>query len=142
MIRSKIRRINPGRSNKMIFAVAGGLALVLLAFFALVILGGGKGGGRSMAKTLSYLKNTEGLLEFKALESEKRVIIVYGSDSKNAANFEKVAHYAAVRLAQHWPDCEVLLAKNTAAQVVYEVRVKGGAIASEGPVATGTDLLY
>jgi hypothetical protein len=139
MIRSKIRKINPGRSNKMILAVAGGLALLLLVLLALVILGDGQGGGRSLAKTLAYLKNTEGLIEVRPLENEKRAVIVYNSDSKNAANFEKVAHYAAVRLARQWPDCEVLLAKNSAAQVVYEVRIKNGVIAGEGPVAAGTD---
>jgi hypothetical protein len=139
MIRSKIRKINPQRSNKMIYAVAAGLALLLLAFLALVILGNGRGGGRSLAKTLAYLKNTEGLLEVRALENEKRAVIVYNSDSKNAANFEKVAHYAAVRLSRFWPDCEVQLAQNSVQQIVYEVRVKNGAIAGEGPVTPGTD---
>jgi len=139
MIRSKIRKINPGRSNKMILAVAGGLALLLLVLLALVILGDGQGGGRSLDKTLSYLKNTEGLLEVRALEGEKRAVIVYNSDSKNAANFEKVAHYAAVRLARQWPDCEVLLAKNTADQIVFQVRVRNGAIASEGSLPAGSD---
>ncbi len=140
MIRSKIRKINPGKSNKMIFAVVGGLALVLLAFFTLVILSGGKGGGsRSMAKTLSYLKNTEGLIEIQAMEPLKRAVIIYNSDSKNAGNFEKVAHYAAMRLSRNWPDCEVLLAKNSAQQIVYEVRVKNGAIAGEGPLPADSD---
>ena len=54
----------PRKSNKMIYAVAGGLAVVLLVFFTLVIISGGQGGDRrSMAKTLSYLKNTEGLVD-------------------------------------------------------------------------------
>jgi len=132
MIKSKIRRINPQRSNKMIYAVAGGLTLVLLAFFTLAILGGRKGSGRSMAGILAYLKNTEGLIEVKALEAEKRAVIVFNSDSKNAANFEKVAHYAAVRLSRDWPDCEVLLARNSAAKIVYSIRVRGGALIAEG----------
>lgn len=140
MIKSKIRRLHARRSNKLIFVVAGGVALVLLVFFTLVIIGGGgEGRSGSMARTLRYLKNTEGLVEIKALDAEKRVIIVFNSDSKNAANFEKIAYYAALRLAPHWPDCEVQLAKNKAEQIVYEVRVKGGAIANEGPIATGTD---
>ena len=139
MIRSKIRRINPGRSNKLIYAVAGGVSLLLLLFLALVILGDRGGGGRSMAGTLAYLKNTEGLLEVRALEPEKRALIIYSSDSKNAGNFEKVAHYAAVRLARDWPDCEVWLAKNTADQVVFRVLVRGGVVAGEGPVTSGTD---
>ncbi len=134
MIRSKIRRLHARRSNKLIWVVAGGVALVLLVFFTLVIIGGGAGRGDSMAKTLSYLKNTEGLVEIKALDAEKRVIIVFNSDSKNAANFEKIAYYAALRLAPHWPDCDVLLARNSAEQVVYHVRVRFSEIIANEPV--------
>jgi hypothetical protein len=133
MIRSKIRKINPQKSNKLIFAVAGGLAVVLLIFFTLVIISGGRGGNsRSMAKTLSYLKNTEGLIEIQAMEPLKRAVIVYNSDSKNAGNFEKVAHYAALRLSRQWPDCMVQLAMNRIDRIVYSVRVRAGSIAEEG----------
>jgi len=90
-----------------------------------------------MAKTLRYLKNTEGLAEIKALDAEKRVIIVYNSDSKNAANFEKIAYYAALRLAPHWPDCEVLLARNNAEQVVRRVLVRFNEIVANEPVEPG-----
>jgi hypothetical protein len=135
MIRSKIRKINPAKSNKLIFAVAGGLAIVLLIFFTLVIISGGRGGDReSMAKTLAYLKNTEGLVEIRALDAEKRAIIVFNSDSKNARNFEKIAYYAALRLARHWPDCEVQLARNRAERIVYGVRFRAGALVAEGPL--------
>ena len=116
----------------MIYAVAAGLAVVLIVFFTLTIIGGRGGGGHSMAKTLSYLKNTEGLIEIQAMEPLKRVVIVYNSDSKNAANFEKVAHYAAVRLSRQWPDCEVQLAMNRIDRIVYSVRVRAGSIAEEG----------
>ena len=132
MIKSKIRRLHARKSDKLIFVVAGGVALVLLIFFALVIIGGGTSRDGSMAKTLRYLKNTEGLVEIKALDAEKRVIIVFNSDSKNAANFEKIAYYAALRLAPNWPDCEVLLARNEAGRIIYEVRVRAGAIVAEG----------
>jgi hypothetical protein len=133
MIRSKIKKINPQRSNKMIYAVAAGLAVVLIVFFTLIITSGGKGGGsRSMAKTLSYLKNTEGLIEIQAMEPLKRAVIVYNSDSKNAGNFEKVAHYAALRLSRQWPDCMVQLAMNRSDRIVYSVRVRAGSIAEEG----------
>jgi len=133
MIRSKIKKINPQRSNKMIYAVAAGLVIVLIVFFTLIITSGGKGGNsRSMAKTLSYLKNTEGLLEIQAMEPLKRVVIVYSSDSKNAGNFEKVAHYAALRLARDWPDCMVQLAMNRIDRIVYSVHVRAGSIVAEG----------
>jgi hypothetical protein len=135
MIRSKIRKVNPGRSNKLIYAVGAGLLVILLVFFSLAIIGGRGGRGDSMAKTLGYLKNTEGLIAVKAMDSEKRALIVFNSDSKNAGNFEKVAHYAALRLARDWPDCEVRLARNKAEQVVFQVRVRGGEIISEGAPA-------
>ena len=78
-------------------------------------------------------------MEIKALDAEKKAVIVYNSDSKNAGNFEKIAYYAALRLSSHWPDCEVQLAKNTAAQIVYSIRVKNGVIAGAGLVQAGTD---
>jgi hypothetical protein len=137
MIRSKIRKINPERSNKMIFAVAGGLAVVLLAFFSLIIISGRRGGGHeSMARTLAYLKNTEGLVAIQALDAEQRAVIVYNSDSKNAGNFKKIAYYAALRLSRHWPDCEVQLARNLTTQIEYVVQIKEGAIVNEGPITT------
>lgn len=134
MIKSKIRRLKRRGSNKLVFLVAGGVGLVLLVFFTLIITSGGSRRGGSMARSLRYLKNTEGLLEVKALEREKRAIIVFSSDSKNAANFEKIAYYAALRLAPHWPDCEVLLARNRADQVVYRVRVRFNEVIAAGPV--------
>lgn len=132
MMRTKIKKINPAGSNKMIYAVAAGLAVVLIVFFTLAITGGGRGGSRSMDRTLSYLKNTEGLIEIRPMEPLKRAVIVYNSDSKNAKNFEKVAHYAALRLSSQWPDCEVQLAKNRIDRIVYSVRVRAGRIAEEG----------
>lgn len=138
MIRTKIKKINPEKSNKMIFAVAAGLGVVLIIFFTLAIIGGGSGDKKSLASTLAYLKNTEGLVEIKTMDAEKRALIVFNSDSKNAANFEKIAYYAALRLSRQWPDCEVQLAKNTATQIVYSIRVRNGAIAGAGPVASTT----
>jgi hypothetical protein len=136
MIRTKIKKINPEKSNKMIYAVAAGLGIVLIIFFTLTIIGGRGGDKKSMASTLAYLKNTEGLAEIKTMDAEKKALIVFNSDSKNAGNFEKIAYYAALRLSRNWPDCEVQLAKNAATQIVYSVRVKNGAIASAGPVTT------
>ena len=130
MIRSKIKRLKGRRSSKLILVVAGGVALVLLAFFALVIVGGG--GGDSPARALRYLKHTEGLAGIDWHDAEKSVTLVFNSASKNAGNFEQVAHFAALRLARAWPDCEVLLGRDRAADVVYRVRVRAGDIVAEG----------
>jgi uncharacterized membrane protein YkgB len=40
MIRTKIKKINPEKSNKMIYAVAAGLGIILIVFFTLTIIGG------------------------------------------------------------------------------------------------------
>ncbi len=142
MIRTKIKKINPERSNKMIYAVVAGLVVVLIIFFTLIIVSGSRGGDKkSLASILAYLKNTEGLVEIKTMDAERKAVIVFNSDSKNAGNFENITYYAALRLSRHWPDCEVWPGKNIATQIVYRVRVKNGAIAEAGPVSTGTDRL-
>lgn len=136
MLKIKInKKVNPEKSNKMLYAVAAGLGIVLAVFFTLSI----GSGGRMPADTLAYLKRTEGLIEVRIIDAEKKALIVYNSDSKNAGNFEKIAYYAAIRLSKHWPDCRVLLAKNRAAQVVYAVRVKDSAVADASPVIAGSD---
>jgi hypothetical protein len=140
MIKTKIRKINPRKSNKMIYAVAAGLVIILIVFFTLIITSGNSGTKSKLpADTLAYLKGTDGLVETRIMATEKKALIVFNSDSKNAGNFEKIAYFAALRLSRHWPDCQVLLAKNLATQIVYSVQVKNGAIASEGPIQTGTD---
>jgi hypothetical protein len=141
MLKTKIRKVNPEKSNRMIYAVAGGLAVILLVFLLSIVFTDSGVGDKKQAlkETLSYLKNTDGLMEIKTIEAENRVVIVFNSDSKNAGNFEKIAHYAALRLAYKLPDCWVQLARNSAVQVVYEVRVKNGVIASEGPLPTGSN---
>jgi hypothetical protein len=140
MLKTKIRKINPQKSNKMIYAVAAGVAAIILIFLLSIVFTSGSGDKKqSLQKTLAYLKNTEGLVEIKTIEAESRAVIVFNSDSKNAKNFEKIAHFAAMRLANNLSDCQVQLAKNLVTRIVYSVQVKNGAIASEGPVSTGSD---
>ncbi|HSQ34604.1 MAG TPA: hypothetical protein VLQ89_01315 [Candidatus Binatia bacterium] len=139
MLKSKIKKINPEKSNKLIYAVAAGLAIVLAVFFALALGSGGR--DQLPADTLAYLKKTEGLIEVRIHDAEKTALIIFNSDSKNADNFERIAYYAAVRLSKHWPDCRVLLAKNLATDIVYEVEIKNGAVAGAGPIAAGSDQL-
>ena len=141
MLKTKIRKVNPQKSNKLIYAVAAGLAVILIAFLLSIVFAGSGAGDKKevLKKTLTYLKNTDGLVEIKTIEAENRVVIVFNSDSQNAKNFEKIAHYAALRLSYKLLDCQVQLAKNLATQIVYSVQVKNGAIVSEGPDQTGTE---
>jgi len=141
MLKSKIKKINPRKSNKLIYAVAAGLAVIFIVFFMVIFSTGNHSGKKNkiLQNTLSYLRKTDGLLEIKTFEAEHRAVIVFNSDSKNANNFEKIAHYAALRLSYKLPDCQVQLAQNRATQIVYSIQVKNGTIASEGPVQAGND---
>ena len=57
------KKINPQKSNKLIYAVAAGLADRADRFFRLTF---GSGGGNKLpADILAYLKNTEGLIEVR-----------------------------------------------------------------------------
>ena len=141
MLKSKIKKINPQKSNRLIYAVAAGLAVIFIAFF-LIIFSTGSGTGdkkQALQKILAYLKNTDGLVEIKIIDAEHRAVIVFNSDSKNAKNFEKIAHFAALRLSYKLRNCQVQLAKNLATQIVYSIQVKNGTIASEGPLPLKTD---
>ena len=62
------KKINPQKSNKLIYAVVAGLAMVLIVFFALTLRSGG--GNKLPADTLAYLKNTEGLIEVRIGDAE------------------------------------------------------------------------
>lgn len=142
MLKSKIKKINPRKSNKLIFAVAAGLTVIFIVFFIAIFSTGNSNGKKNKAlqDTLSYLKKTDGLVEIKTFEAEHRAVIVFNSDSKNAGNFEKIAHFAAMRLSYQLPNCQVQLARNQATQIVYSIQIKNGAIASEGPVPAGSNL--
>ena len=40
MLKTKIKKINPEKSNKMIYAVAAGLAVILIVFFLSIVVYG------------------------------------------------------------------------------------------------------
>jgi hypothetical protein len=133
-LRTKLKKkVNPLKSNKMIYAVAGGLALLAVAFL-LVTLSKDKVTDKPqlMEKTLKYLKTSEGIMELKTLPLENKVIIVYDPNTENK-DFAKVVRYAGLKLSNKLGDetLTMVLCANKEANIVYTVVFKNGEIVSE-----------
>ncbi|HLP58868.1 MAG TPA: hypothetical protein VK186_08565 [Candidatus Deferrimicrobium sp.] len=133
-LRTKMKKkVNPLKTNKMIYAVAGGLALLAIAFI-LVTISKDKVTDKPqlMEKNLKYLKTSEGVMELKILPVENKVIIIYDPNTKNK-DFAKVVRYAGIKLSNKVTDQEItiVLSANKAENIVYTVVFKNGEIVSE-----------
>ncbi len=125
------KKINPEKSNKMIYAVAGGLVL-LLAVFLFFTLSGEKITNKkeAMDSSLEYLEKLTGLQELKKLPEENKVIIVYdGHDAETEKiDFLTIARYAGVKLSHKMGDLPVtvVLCKDSKENVECTYEYKGG----------------
>jgi hypothetical protein len=133
-LRTKLKKkVNPLKTNKMIYAVAGGLALLAIAFL-LVTISKDKVTDKPqlMEKTLKYLKTSDGIMELKILPVETKVIIVYDSRTERK-DFAKITRYAGLKLSNKLGDEEltIVLCSDKAENVVYTVVFKDGDILSE-----------
>lgn len=96
------RRINPEKSNKMIFAVSGGL---LILFMILFITSIGNDSIRDKSElyksTLSYIKNIEGITDVESIPETNSVNISYDPDpnSRSMIDYKKMAVFAGVKLS-------------------------------------------
>jgi hypothetical protein len=127
------KKVNPLKTNKMIYAVAGGLALLAVAFL-LVTISKDKvtDKPRLMETTLKYLKTTEGVMELKLLPVENRVIIIYDKRTEKK-DFAKIVRYAGLKLSNKWGNEEltIQLCADKEENIVYTVVFKNGEIVSE-----------
>ncbi len=127
------KKVNPLKTNKMIYAVAGGLALLAVAFL-LVTISKDKVTDKPqlMEKTLKYLRTTDGVMELKVLPVENKVIIIYDRRTENK-DFAKIVRYAGLKLSNKLGDEEltILLCADKAENIVYTVVFKNGEIVSE-----------
>lgn len=131
MIRVKGKKVNPGKSNKLIWAVTIGLVAVFAAFFI--------GIGRQaktppdkksmMLGSLAYLKRVPGIIEIAPDPEANRITLVY--DGNFEGDFQKIARFAALRLSSEMIDIELTLARNRPERPVYRIRLKKGEVASE-----------
>jgi len=127
------KKINPEKSNKMIYAVAAGLTL-LIVIFLIFTISKEKVVDKNdlMTKTLEYVKKQGGIKELKLLPDESKVIIVYDPFVKKK-NFRTIARYAGVRLSNKWGEepLIVVLCENEEANKVYSVVLSDGRVIDE-----------
>ncbi len=127
------KKINPEKSNKMIYAVVAGLALLVIIFLAFTISKDTvTDKPEVMNSTLKYLKTTPGVLQLKPLPEENKVIIVYDHHTEDR-DFRKIAWYAGIKLSHKLGDQEltVLLCEDKEENSVYSIVLKDGRVVNE-----------
>ncbi len=126
------RKINPRKSNKMIYAVGIGLILLFAVFFLLTIGGGAPENKKElMSSVLSYLNRTDGIIKIEVIPEHNRVKIVY--DSHDKKDFIKIARYAGIKLSLKLKTetLEIQLIMENGTDYIYSVVLKNGKILKE-----------
>ncbi len=138
-LKKKIKKkVNPEKSNKMIYAVGAGL-LILASVFIYILLSGESSVDKKdvMTNSLAYLKGSAGIKELKPLPEQNKLVIVYDSSVDQTGNrkkdFFKIARYAGIRISNKIDDLEITvqLCKDKEEQTVYTVVLKNGGIVRE-----------
>ena len=96
------RRINPEKSNKMIFAVSGGLLILFVTLFITSIGNDSVSDRKTLYKnTLSYINNIEGITDVESIPETNSVKIFYDPDpnSRSMIDYKKMAVFAGVKLS-------------------------------------------
>ena len=127
------KKINPEKSNKMIYAVAAGLTLLIVIFLVFTISGEKVVDKKDlMAKTLKYVKKIGGVKELKTFPDEGKVIIVYDPFVLKK-DFQAIAKAAGQRLSNKWGEekVTVVLCEEEEANKVYSVALSDGRVLEE-----------
>ncbi len=127
------------KSNKLIYAVGGGLALILIIFI-LVTIGGDKQPvekEKLMLDTVSYLKRASGITDIKIIKEENQLTIFYDKqaliDNNRDMDFKKIARYAGILLSNKLgnEEVKVVLSDIDKNEKDYLIKVKEGAVSGE-----------
>ncbi len=103
------RKINPEKSNKMIYAVLFGLVIIFAVFFILVS-GPEKVINKDalMKDTLDYLQKTEGISEIKFHPDKNRICFYYThyseKEKKKHPDYQRIVLFAGLKLSNRLPD--------------------------------------
>lgn len=122
-------KVNPEKSNKMIYAVAGGLAILFVAFVFIMLRGGGappENREKYIGDTLKYIRRADGFVDMKIAAQQNRVTIVY--QEKERIDFVKIAQYAGMKLSNKLVDetVEIRLARDREDNLEHTFRYKNG----------------
>ncbi|MCK4766660.1 MAG: hypothetical protein KAW12_30995 [Candidatus Aminicenantes bacterium] len=137
-LKKTLRKSNKG-SNKLIYAVGGGLAIVLIIFVIVVTGGDTKPVDKeqAMLDSIDYVAKVTGIVEVKALPEEDKIIIVYNTnaveDIRNKPDYKQIARFAGIRVWNelHPEDVNVLLTEVDKKEKDYFVVIKDGSVVSE-----------
>ena len=135
-----IRNTHKRKSNKLIYAVAGGLVIVLLIF--ILVSTGGDGAPVNKEKliidTTDYLKKNTSITDIVAVPVENKAIVNYDTSlvddsQKDISDFRLMARYAAIMLSNKIKDEEVqiLFREDNNKEKPYLAVAKNGEILRE-----------
>ena len=138
-LKKTLRGARKANSNKLIYAVVGGLALLLIAALLITLLGDKKPQDKKtlILEAVDYLHKVANITEIKAVPEENKVVLVFDAQttagSKKDVDFKKIARYAGVRVSHELKDEEVkiLLSELKKREKDYLVTVKNGEVTSE-----------
>lgn len=138
-IKKKLRRTHKLSSNKLIYAVAAGLAIVLVVFIIVATGGDRKPVNKEklIMDTIDYLKKNSSITDVRSIPEENKGVIVYDSDmvdeSKPNVDFKQMARFAGIRLSHELKDEEVKILLEEVNRKVksYLVTVKNGEVIDE-----------
>ncbi|MCP4157084.1 MAG: hypothetical protein GY757_55740 [bacterium] len=128
-----MKQVRRNKSNKMIYAVAGGLLILISIFLAVTISQDTKIDKKElMTDTLDYLNTTEGILATKLLHEETKAIIIYDPLTKDQ-DFKLIARYAGMKLSNKIGEEEltVILCEKSEDNPVYSYKLKNGEVLEE-----------
>ncbi len=130
------QRINPEKSNKMIYAVGIGILILFTSLFLITTGGHDSNDPESIMKnTLSYLNNTEGIgdIEFFPESNLVRIICEIDPNTRSVIDYNKMAVFAGVKLSNKLKDkiIKVILIKKPEVDPVLKISVKNGKVLTE-----------
>jgi hypothetical protein len=103
--KKSLRKINKGKSNKMIYAVVAGVIIVFGTLSFLLLQNDTPTDKKELMTTsLKYLNNVAGIEDVKIYPDENKVVIVYISALETEKDFQKIAIYAGKKLTYKLKD--------------------------------------
>jgi hypothetical protein len=138
-LKSTLRGARKNRSNKLIYAVAGGLALILIIAIMLTYMGDKKPMDKEklILESVDYLENVAYIKELKVVPEDNKIILVFDIQtitgiSRNV-DLKKIARYAGVRISHELKgeEVKVLLTEIKKKEKDYLITIKNGAVIGE-----------
>ena len=138
-LKKTLHRTKRGQSNKMIYAVAAGLGLIVIIALILVFTGDKKPPDKEklMLNAVDYLERNYTIKEIKAIPEENKLVLTYDLNTVRGepkdVDFRKMARYAGIRISHELKNKEVTvqLTEIKKKEKDYLIVVKNGEVIRE-----------